>query len=327
MASIATAAPGMPSSSAVPECNLREEGLQVSHINALRRHGVLALRNVLDQRELAALQQAADELIEWAWRTGEHPDMLWKIPPGSDGIAPIRIEYVIDKSDAVRLLAGHPLLLRVAEALVGPNMIPTWDSMVFKTNRGAPRVAWHRDAPIYEDPMPLVGGGRIVNLGTYLNPATQETCIWYVPGSNYWSDEKIATAMEQRNAAEWDVEEAIPALMEPGDVLVHDIMTLHGAPAVTDKQRRAIYFEYRPGEIEWQLGPHNREYIALKQQVLCACIAARTESAWGVGEEPFDYQPAADYRLWEGRPGLITYRYPHGEYWVGPATGCSPETG
>ena len=40
-----------------------------------------------------------------------------------------RIEYVIDKRDECKVLLGNPFILRSVEKLMGPDLIPTWDSM------------------------------------------------------------------------------------------------------------------------------------------------------------------------------------------------------
>ena len=47
---------------------------------------------------------------------------------------PFRIEYPIDKGVACKRLVAHSFILRVIEAFLGPNFIPTWDSFVFKVH-------------------------------------------------------------------------------------------------------------------------------------------------------------------------------------------------
>jgi phytanoyl-CoA hydroxylase len=300
----------------VPECFIRETGLRVQDIREFRRVGVLALRNVIDSDELGSIQHAGSDLINWAWRTGPHEDIVWTDEPGLPDAVPIRIEYPVDKSPAIRILAGHPLLLAAAEALVGPNLIPTWDSLVFKTDEWAPRLAWHRDGEMYQAPAAVIGSGRVIDVGIYLDSAPEDNCVWCIPGSNYWSQERAQETMARLNASEWDTVGAVPAVMSPGDVLIHNILTLHAAPAVRRARRRVIYFEYRPAELEWELGPHNREYVALKQKVMLSCIAQRT--AHFGDEQTFEYCPADAMRHWDDRAELATYRYPHGRFWTWP---------
>jgi phytanoyl-CoA hydroxylase len=78
-----------------------------------------------------------------------------------------------------------------------------------------------------------------------------------------------------------------------------------------------VYFEYRPAELEWELGPHNREYVGLKQRVLLSCLAQRAASF--PGERPFQYRPVDAMRHWdEGIGDPPTYRHPHRAYWTWP---------
>jgi phytanoyl-CoA hydroxylase len=309
-----TVSPTSPRLPAIPECHLRQTGLRLEDVRAFRREGVLALRGLLDPDELGALRDAAATLIDWAWSTGTHPDVVWTRDPTDPAAAPIRIEYPVDKSVPMRLLAGHPLLLEVAEALVGPNLVPTWDSMVFKTEAGAPRLAWHRDGEMYPAPTSVTGGGRVIDVGVYLDPAPEGNCVWAIPGSNYWSDERVTATADRLNASAWDTTGAVPAPMRPGDVLVHNILTLHAAPAVTGARRRVVYFEYRPAEVEWHLGPHDHAYVGRKQQVLRACVRQRARER--PEERPFQYRPAQAMRHWDDHAELTTYRFPHQDHWT-----------
>lgn len=302
----------------VQQCRIRETGLGLEDIRAFRRDGVLILRNVLTPAELRVVDEAATALVDWAWETGTHPDVVWTDHPGRPGAVPTRIEYPMDKSGPVLSLAGHPVLLGVVEALVGPNFIPTWDSMVFKVEQGAPGLDWHRDGEMYDRPVAVTGCGRVVDVGIYLDPAPPHNCVWAVPGSNYWNDEKAAETTARLNAHGWCTDGGVPAVMAPGDVLLHNILTLHGAPPTIGSRRRVIYFEYRPAELEYHSGPHDRAYIGLKQKVLHAALNARRHADESQDEDPFVYQPADAMRLWDDTP-LTTLRFPHRQFWTWPS--------
>jgi hypothetical protein len=50
--------------------------------------------------------------------------------------------------------------------------------------------------------------------------------------------------------------------MEPGDVLLHDVMIVHGSEQVVGKElRRTIYYEFRPAEEILEDGPWDRDWI------------------------------------------------------------------
>lgn len=299
---------------AIPECRIRETGFGLEDVRAFQRAGALILRDLIDPAELAVLQESASSIIDWSWQAGRHADVAWSDDPDKPGAIPVRIEYPVDKGRPIFELAGHPLLLRVMEAVVGPNLIPTWDSMVFKLEQGSPGIVWHRDGQMYPNAIAVTGPGRVVDVGIYLDPASPDNGVWALPGSNYWADDKAAATLDELNSGGWQTGDALPTRLNPGDALMHNILTLHGAPPARGSRRRVIYFEYRPAEVEYYLGPHTREYIGLKQKTLLDAIEARRSSEVGTGEEPFAYNPADAMRLWDDTP-LTTLRYPHRDYW------------
>ncbi|WJH33417.1 phytanoyl-CoA dioxygenase family protein [Paenibacillus sp. CC-CFT747] len=102
-----------------------------------------------------------------------------------------RIEYVIDKSDPMKVLLGHPFILQSVEKLQGRNFIPTWDSMVLKMPDEGIIVPWHRDAEVPEGADPAK---PIFNVDFYLDDADLRSCLWVIPGSNRWSRSKPLSA-------------------------------------------------------------------------------------------------------------------------------------
>jgi hypothetical protein len=103
--------------------------------------------------------------------------------------------------------------------------------------------------------------------------------------------------------------------MKPGDVILHDIQVLHGSPAGDGNPlRRTVYYEFRPGEIEQEFGPHTLEYLSLKQQVLLDCIKRRQETAYGAKEKSYEYKPVGAFKISQERTP-DTHRYPHGQFW------------
>jgi phytanoyl-CoA hydroxylase len=101
-----------------------------------------------------------------------------------------------------------------------------------------------------------------------------------------------------------------------GDVVLHNILTLHSAPEVKGEERRVVYYEYRPAEVEIALGPHNAEYVAQKQRVLRQCIAERSASELGRGEHGFRYEPPAEVSLCRASSADGGFRIAHASYWT-----------
>ena len=192
---------------------------------------------------------------------------------------------------------------------MGPDLIPTWDSMVLKLPGEGIEVPWHRDADTDQ-----VGDQPIFNVDFYLDTADEDTCVWVIPGSHRWPVQSIEPVLRRKP---FTTEGAVPALMEPGDVMFHDILVLHGSPPNdSEKLRRVVYYEFRTAHVEALIGPHVPEYIPLKQRVLRRCIERRKACPYIPDEESYQYNPPEP---WRDTPGPDsepeTYRYAHGDFW------------
>ena len=282
-------------------------------------NGYLIVRGLLQGEELSRIQTAMRELYEYgASEVRQDPDYAYGTGHISGNKTLARVDYVIDKKDDMKVLLGHPFILRSTEKLMGADLIPTWDSMVLKAPGEGIIVPWHRDAGTEQ-----VGDKSIFNVDFYLDRSTEENCVWIIPGSNKWpkgqAQSWIETHRAQSTAAEFRASGAIPALMEPGDVLFHDILVLHGSPSSTSQAlRRVVYYEFRTAHVEDAIGPHVPAYIPLKQRVLLACIERRKAASYvRDSEEPFNYRPQFPYNNVTLAPGeeLETFRYAHRDYW------------
>ncbi|WP_127493734.1 phytanoyl-CoA dioxygenase family protein [Paenibacillus glycanilyticus] len=277
-----------------------------------RENGFLVIRGVLQKDELTAVQRDMQALLELGAQ-GISTDKDFQYGKGSKTGESVlkRIEYVIDKSDSAKALLAHPFILNSVEKLQGNNFIPTWDSMVIKMPNEGIIVPWHRDA---ERPVGCTDERPIFNMDFYLDDADLKSCLWVIPGSNRWT---VEASKERCSREGFSTEDAIPVPLEAGDAIIHDITVVHGSPSGDGNAlRRTVYFEFRPGEIELEFGPHNKDYLKAKQQVLQACIELRQQAPYACEEEPFVYRPTGELEIREAKKPS-TFRYPHEDFWIG----------
>jgi ectoine hydroxylase-related dioxygenase (phytanoyl-CoA dioxygenase family) len=288
----------------------RQECLTDEQTQFFRDQGLLIIRNVLRGAELKALQDETLPLVDRAARERVHdPDFAYKKHEVTGTEVPFRIEYIVDKTTAGKALLGHPFILRSVEKLQGRDFIPTWDSMVFKQASAGAAIPWHRD----EDADRVKQGAPIFNVDFYLDGSDLTNCLWGILGSNQWPSERAQAEIARLNRDGFHSDGAVPIPMQPGDVIFHNVLTLHGSPPAQSKLRRVIYFEFRPAEVEKEFGPHTPEYIPLKQRMLLACLRHRAATPEACGEKPFVYHPSAAFPPATGP--LETYRYNHRDYW------------
>lgn len=292
----------------------KQDNITDEQAQFFRDNGLLVIRNVIRGQELKDLQDQTQVLIDKARAGCTEPDYMYREHEITKQRVPHRIEYVIDKTVAGKALRGNPFILRSVEKLQGRNFIPTWDSMVFKNPGAGVAVPWHRDAgtDCTEEDKP------IFNVDFYLDDSDLTNCLWGILGSNKWTAEQAQETCKRLNTGGFQTTDgALPILMKPGDVILHNILALHGSPAAQSRLRRVLYYEFRPGEIERARGPHVPEYIPVKQRELLACLRDRAHSPYGKGEKPFTYNPSPEFAPppFAASEQLKTYRYPHGEWW------------
>ncbi len=301
--------------SRVTEVDAREQGEITSEQAALfREHGLLIVRGLLSDAELHELQHETLTLVERAKR--EDPvdpyleDFAYLRHALTGNRVPSRVEYVVDKTPACRALLAHPFVLRSVQKLQGCSFIPTWDSMVFKFPGEGAQIDWHRDAT-----RDCTDERPVFNVDFYLDRSDLSNCLWGIPGSHRLSDDEAARCIDELAAHGFGTDGAVPLPMNPGDVIFHDILTLHGSPAARSELRRVIYHEFRPIETELALGPHVPDYVPLKQQVLMSALEFRQTRAYSRGERTFDYAPDARFSAAAAGAALENLRIPHARYW------------
>ena len=218
-------------------------------------NGYLLLRQWIPQQLLARVRAAADAWIEHGLRaTPDDPvfdDFRWKTGP--NGPVFFWVGYVHNMGQAASLeLLGSPQVLAVAESMCGPNFVPTYESMVFKmAGEGAP-IHWHQDAC---HPRRY----RIYNFDLYLDASRAGAgALRVVPRSQQG---RVDICQLEDNHG-WNPPGVIEVEMEPGDVLLHDVMVVHGSEPVVGKAlRRTVYYEFRPAEEILEDGPWDRDWI------------------------------------------------------------------
>src|SRR4051812_19901933 len=253
-------------------------------------NGFVICRNVLQADELENFRAESARLIQEI-RDGGPADQA--CGRGPEGI-PYYLHYLHGQpnSFSLRLLA-HPFIGDLLTRMVGPDFIPCYESLVFKLPGAGSSVPWHRDGNA------KTGSERIFNVDVYPDRSTVEnSCVWCVPGSHLWEQEK---AMEwvQRGREDFDLPGAVPAEMEPGDVLLHHVKVLHGSTMNRSSDlRRVVYFDNRASS--W-----NERYHWFPPQVLekrCLlyqyALHERKTHPYPSDDETFDYQPPPGMPVW-----------------------------
>lgn len=150
-------------------------------------------------------------------------------------------------------LLGSPLLLSLAETICGPDFFPIQEFAVIKNRGDGNPVNWHQDV---NNGAP----GKTFMVGIYLDAADEENgALRVVPGSHH-STEPICVLEKMPYVS-------IP--MQPGDILVHDLMVAHSSGLMSSlERRRVIYFEFISSAQALQEAIYPEAFIRLRTRLI-----------------------------------------------------------
>lgn len=216
-------------------------GAVEADVSHFREHGYCVVRGIVGQAELVALREETYAQVSAGPSREPRSDYLVKDLPGG-GEAFFRIQFLTDKAmrndSLLRALANPRIIARVA-ALLGPDWTTYGSAMVFKGPGGGPAIELHRDV----QPGALFPPEHLFfNVDLYLDPAGPDSgCLKVLPGSHRERDVREELALGLAHPGLVDVP------MEPGDVLFHDAMLLHGSLPTGDGGglRRVLYYSYQ----------------------------------------------------------------------------------
>ncbi len=169
---------------------------------------------------------------------GRHPVKMHEATPpeGSPAYTIERLHGNLQLMDSALRLYGHPGLLAVAEAVLGPDFVPYNEVTFIKEPGLGPSVAWHRDGTTHWDALDWDHGAHGFNFMMQLYPSTAGNGVWILPGSHKLRrmsiEEKILEAGSER------IRGAIPLLGVAGDTFILNRQVLHGSFANSSPDRR-----------------------------------------------------------------------------------------
>lgn len=246
----------------VPNRHYHLSAEEIAHFD---EHGYVILRGRIGGDLLEKLQDASTRWIADGHALASETDGDGDFATRPSGRVLFRINYLHNKKESAALeLLGSPEMLGIAESLPGPDFVPTYESLVFKnTGDGAP-IDWHQDAVHPRT-------HRIFNVDVYLDESRKGAgSLRVAPGSQ----KQIVDVCQLQDEFGWDAPGVVQTELNPGDVLVHDVMLVHGSEAtLANKLRRTIYYEFRPAQQIIDEGPWDRDFIDQRPRLVALGLA------------------------------------------------------
>jgi hypothetical protein len=166
--------------------------------------------------------------------------------------------------EALLDLLATPALLAVARDICGPLAVPMQADILFKYQHPHSLIAWHQGAP-HDRSAPYL------NVGIYLDDAPEgDGCLRYVPRTQHGLED-IAALTKSHG---WEIPGVIEQSAQAGDILVQDMMILHGSqPKHSPGARRTIYVEYRPYDAIIRGDAQSKHWADLRLALMGAVLA------------------------------------------------------
>jgi ectoine hydroxylase-related dioxygenase (phytanoyl-CoA dioxygenase family) len=210
---------------------------------AFARDGVVCVRGALDPGEVAAAARGIDAVLA-------RPGPLALVASGAEDPGRFTEDFCRWQDiGEIEQLARRSAVPGVAAALMGtPEVRLYHDHVLVKEGGTAARTPWHQDQPYYNV------DGRGVSAWIPVDPVPEAGCLELVAGSHRgpW----LLPRTFLRGEARWFPEGSLAELpdieadrggydirqfeMAPGDAIVFDFLTVHGAPGFPYAGRRRV---------------------------------------------------------------------------------------
>ncbi|MCR9255007.1 MAG: phytanoyl-CoA dioxygenase family protein [Alphaproteobacteria bacterium] len=252
--------------------------------------GYAVVERVFDPAMVEILSAAAESLFA---RTYAEPVLF--DPKGR--IARINGLLAYAGADLLTIVGGPAMRDLIARAGI-QTPVPVLESLVVKRPGDAQDFLWHQDFVHGRVAPALV-------FGIYLDPSVPfEGAVQFVPGSQAVRHDMGELAAD---VAAGKVAVESPAL-NPGDVLIHDVMVAHGSAPVPEggRDRRVLYFEIHDAAVVRESAMGTEEDIAVKRGLFEMCHRAADENWQTVPDDARDRLRTASFHRFRN-PSAANY--------------------
>lgn len=243
-----------------------------------------------------------DPLGGTALANGRHQVKMFE--PEAAAEAPAAAPFILlgslQFSEACLRTYAHPHLLRVAEAINGPDFAPFNEALFIKDPGIGAAVSWHQDGVTHWDSDDFDEDIHGFNFMAQVYSSTAVNGVWVVPGTHKLG--KLDISKLVADAGSERLEGAVPLVCNPGDVVICNRQLLHGSfpncglePRVTVNfgfHRRSSVLGVQGGGIHSEAQEFDEEIIARRSRVLGYAIDARQQRF--SNEASYRYQPFAE---------------------------------
>lgn len=233
---------------------------------------------------------------------GRHQVKLFEPKAADDAPAavPVYLGGSLQFSPACLRTYAHPGLLKLTEAINGPDFVPFTEGLFIKDAGLGAAVSWHQDGDTHWDNPDFDEDIHGFNFMGQVYGSTAVNGVWVVPGSHKKGRADIVQMV--KDAGSERLLDAVPLICESGDVVINNRQMLHGSFANTGYEprvtvnfgfhRRSSVVDVLGAGIHSEAVTYDNAYIDKRAEVIGLAIDARKQRF--PNETPYLYAPFAD---------------------------------
>jgi hypothetical protein len=204
----------------------------------LDKAGNPALGSAYDRPSFNFATPLSDPVGGTSKNKGRHPVKMLEPEPAANApeFTIERIRGNLHLMDSCLRLYGHHGLLSVAAAVNGADFVPYTEVTFVKEAGLGVSVAWHRDGTTHWDAADWDEGAHGFNFMAQLYNSTSANGVWVLPGSHKIKHMDIPELVAHSGSER--IDDAVPMLCAPGDVVISNRQLVHGSFANTSHERR-----------------------------------------------------------------------------------------
>jgi len=232
---------------------------------------------------------------------GRHQVKLFEPEPADDApsAVPLYLGGSLQFSPACLRTYAHPGLLKLAEAINGPDFVPFTEGLFIKDAGVGAAVSWHQDGDTHWDHPNFNEDIHGFNFMGQVYGSTAVNGVWVIPGSHKDGRANIAKLVEKAGSER--LPEALPIICNPGDVVINSRQIIHGSFANTGFEprlsinfgfhKRASVLNIRGAGMHAEAAVMDENFIDERSRLIGFAIDARRQHF--PGETPYLYAPFA----------------------------------
>lgn len=220
--------------------------------------GYLHLKNFIPQSLINGLIEATDKTLT-------QTQFSYDLHSIDEKRTVHKVLYAFEKDERFLQLLVHDNILEIVLSLIDnpKEIVPTWEDILIKVPHEGIPVTFHQDLALQS------AKHDVFSVGIYLH-SSHNNPVYYLPSSHHYGP---LTKSKLYEISESRLHEFVPVIAEAGDVVVHNVKTIHYSEKNTSPfARYTWYLEFRTLTQLFNDSPWNKDWILGRRAIFAYAL-------------------------------------------------------